>query len=278
MQWFRWHHGTVADPKFRTLARKAGQPVHVVLAVWAAVLEYASDNDPRGSIAGMEVEDIASCLDLDEEIVSAVLNAMQSKVLDGETLSGWDRRQPKREDSSAERVRAHRKRQEQQGNEPELDVTQCNAPDKNRTDKIRTDFKTTHTPGASAPISEDWELSDEDRQAAKLAGVDPDAESRKFRDYWLGKGETRADWSAQWRRWLSTAVEQSKTSRPAKPKKPTAQHDPPGVAGQHQPTEAEWRTATRKFKASGFWLNSYGPRPDMQSTRVPKHIRQEFGL
>ena len=47
---------------------------------------------------------------------------------------------------------------------------------------------------------------------------------------------------------------------------------------RYEPTEAELRTATRKFKESGFWLNSYGPRPDMQSTRVPKHIRQEFGL
>jgi uncharacterized protein YdaU (DUF1376 family) len=47
---------------------------------------------------------------------------------------------------------------------------------------------------------------------------------------------------------------------------------------RYAPTEAELRTATRKFKETGHWLNAYGPRPDMVSTKVPKHIRQEFGL
>lgn len=60
-------------------------------------------------------------------------------------------------------------------------------------------------------------------------------------------------------------------------KKP-APRDPTIPTVRREPTEAELRTATRKFKESGYWLNAYGPRPDMQSTRVPKHIRQEFGL
>lgn len=50
------------------------------------------------------------------------------------------------------------------------------------------------------------------------------------------------------------------------------------AGGRYEPTEAELRTATRKFSENGYWLNAYGPRPDMVSTKVPKHIRQEFGL
>ena len=42
MDWFRWHHGSVTDPKFQLVARRAGASLPDVLAVWAYVLEAAS--------------------------------------------------------------------------------------------------------------------------------------------------------------------------------------------------------------------------------------------
>lgn len=114
--WLRWHHGTVADPKWRVVAARAGKvagaPVRVstVLAVWAAMLEAASQATPRGELPpSWCAEDVAMALDEDEATVQAVYQAMQGKVLDGRALTGWAARQPQREreDTTA----AERKRQ-----------------------------------------------------------------------------------------------------------------------------------------------------------------------
>jgi hypothetical protein len=113
MKWFRWHHGTVTDAKWRVISRRSAQPIHAVIAVFAAMLERASEADDRGSIEGWSDEDIGAALDLSREDVAAIRNAMQGKVLDGDHLTGWSKRQPLRErptDDSAERVRAFRER------------------------------------------------------------------------------------------------------------------------------------------------------------------------
>ncbi|HEX7048835.1 MAG TPA: hypothetical protein VF188_01385 [Longimicrobiales bacterium] len=130
MDWFRWHHGTTTDPKWRVVARRSGQPLSAVIAVWAAILEYASESDPRGTIEGMDEEVMAAALDLEPEQIQAIRDAMQGLVLDGDRLTGWDRRQPKREDDSAERVRRHRERRRAEPVEVAdagAGVTQCNA-------------------------------------------------------------------------------------------------------------------------------------------------------
>ena len=48
MHWFRWHHGTVTDPKFGLIAKKAGASVAQVIAIWAYLLEAASAAEERG--------------------------------------------------------------------------------------------------------------------------------------------------------------------------------------------------------------------------------------
>ena len=61
-----------------------------------------------------------------------------------ERLSAWDKRQPKREDDSAERVRRHRERalhttENDTVTHRNADVTQSNAPDKIRSEEIRSE-------------------------------------------------------------------------------------------------------------------------------------------
>ena len=130
IEWFRWYHGTTVDPKWRVVARRADVPLSVVIAVWAAVLEHASEADERGTIDGLAPEVVAAALDIEPDQVTRILEAMQGLVLDGSRLTGWERRQPKREDDSAERVRRHREKQRTQRavTQPSDDVTQCNAP------------------------------------------------------------------------------------------------------------------------------------------------------
>ena len=109
MDWFRWHHGTVADPKFSIIAKRSGQPRHVVIACWSAILEYASTRDDRGSVAGIDPEEIAIVLEIEIEQVEAILTAMNAKVMidQDSRLSGWDKRQPKREDATGAERKQH---------------------------------------------------------------------------------------------------------------------------------------------------------------------------
>lgn len=160
--WLRLWHDMPNDPKWRTIARKSNQRISDVIAVYLHVLVNASEsgettcnagetqgnkeeqqsNKPeRGKVKDLCADDIASALDLETEQVEQILSAMQGKVLDGDYVTGWDKRQPLREDSSTARVKAFRERKRQEkklaevnGNGEETtcnaDETQGNAPDK----------------------------------------------------------------------------------------------------------------------------------------------------
>jgi len=65
---------------------------------------------------------------------------MQGRVLDGDYLKGWEKRQPKKEDGSAERSKAWREEQKRKKEEVERLETLTNATERNRptdTDKTR---------------------------------------------------------------------------------------------------------------------------------------------
>lgn len=124
--WLRWHIGTATDPKWRTVARRAGQPLHAVLAVWATMLECASEASERGTLEGWDDEDVGAALDLDDEAVAAIREAMQGKTLDGVDLTAWAKRQPKKEDNSTGRVRAFRERRRREGSVTSPDETPRN--------------------------------------------------------------------------------------------------------------------------------------------------------
>lgn len=122
MEWFRWHNDTTIDAKWRMVARRTGQPVAHVVAVWAALGEHANQADDRGTAEKWDAEVVAATLDLDASQVEAIVEAMQGRVLDGLRLTGWEKRNPKREDPTAlERQRRKRERESE-------DVTQCHAP------------------------------------------------------------------------------------------------------------------------------------------------------
>lgn len=114
--WLRLWHGTATDPKFRMVARDASAmsrdvtPCHAVLSVWMYLLECASQNNPRGSIDGLDVEVMAFTLDMETGMAEAIVEAMKKRgLIDDNSLSGWEKRQPKREDEGAtERKRKSR--------------------------------------------------------------------------------------------------------------------------------------------------------------------------
>lgn len=51
---------------------------------------------------------------MDDEQVASILDAMEGRVLDGDKVTGWSKRQPLREDGAAERAKAWRERKKQE--------------------------------------------------------------------------------------------------------------------------------------------------------------------
>jgi acyl dehydratase len=122
MAWVRLWEDMPTDPKWRVIAKRSGQSIAEAMAVFNFMLVAASK--ANGNLDAWSDEDVAAALDMEPEHVEAIRNAMQGKVLTGDRLSAWEVRQPKREDDSLQRVRAHRERQR---DAVKRDVTQCNA-------------------------------------------------------------------------------------------------------------------------------------------------------
>ena len=94
-QWLRLWHDMPNDPKWRTIARISGQPISLVLSVYLHLMVDASRNVTRGH-ADVTVEDMASALDVTDDQLDQIYSAMQGRVMEGNKLTGWEKRQPKR--------------------------------------------------------------------------------------------------------------------------------------------------------------------------------------
>lgn len=153
--WFRSWHGAPTDSKWLVIAKRANVAPGMVSAVFWALLDTASQADERGSVADFDAETYALWAGFEEHQVCAVIDAMRAKgVIEADgRLHAWDKRQPKREDDSTERVRRHRERKNAESNGDNggcNGVTQCNElqrngthvthTDKNRTEQNREDI------------------------------------------------------------------------------------------------------------------------------------------
>ena len=214
-QWLRLWHDMPNDPKWRTIARISGQPISLVLSVYLHLMVDASRNVTRGH-ADVTVEDMASALDVTDDQLGQVYSAMQGRVMDGNKLTGWEKRQPKREDSgggesgaksAAERKREQRERERLAQIEPEKQ--QCHEVSRNVTlDKDKEEIKAigkTQQRGSRLPAY--WFPSESEIQFCKTErpDLDPAKTADRFRDYWLaqpGAKGVKLDWTATWRNWV----------------------------------------------------------------------------
>jgi hypothetical protein len=151
MDWFRWHHGSVTDPKFQLVAKKAGVKPADVLALWACLLEEASQAEDRGNPGQIDFDALDCLLGFDEGAARRIYDLMGKRGLfakDGR-VEAWERRQPKREredDKSTVRVQAfrERKRQETPGNANDSQETP-------REEESREESSVSKDTGANAP-------------------------------------------------------------------------------------------------------------------------------
>lgn len=130
MDWLRLWHDMPTDPKWRTISKKSGQSISNIIAVYSMMLVCASKSDKRGTLENWNSEDVAAALDLETKDIDDIYKAMQSKVLDGDKLTGWEKRQPD-DPTGYQRVRRYRESQKES-------VTVCNGEKRLVTpDKIR---------------------------------------------------------------------------------------------------------------------------------------------
>jgi hypothetical protein len=224
-QWLRLWHDMPTDPKWKTIARASGQPISLVQAIYLHLLVSASRNVTRGH-ADVTLEDIASALDVTEQEVQSVFDAMQGRVLDKFIITGWDTRQPKKEDagdaSTGAKSAAERKREERARKAEMVGVTQSH--DKSRIvtlDKDKEEIKNIEEVPPSRSVKamgsrlpEDWTLPAEWQEWAEKERPDLEigATAYGFRDFWIakaGKDGRKADWQATWRNWVRNQRQQN---------------------------------------------------------------------
>lgn len=119
IDWFRWHHGSVNDPKFGLVAKKVGASVAEVVAVWACFLEAASSAEERGTVGAQDFESIDFALGMEEGKAERIYSSMQDRGLIDQygQIAAWNKRQPKREredDGATERKRRQREREREE--------------------------------------------------------------------------------------------------------------------------------------------------------------------
>lgn len=210
--WLRWHHGTVTDPKWRVVALRCVTNVTVghVVAVWAAMVENASLASPRGRLSGWNDEDVAAGLGFTTEQVEGIRQAMEGKTLRGPDLISWEKRQPKREDSSAQRVREYRDRKQPSS----ADVTQCNAEKRDVTLETETETEVkasastdVEAPTRADPIPYSEIIAEYNRTMVGLAKVRDITPSRKtlIRSAWQASAHRRN--LAFWKSYLAECQE-----------------------------------------------------------------------
>ena len=225
LDWLRLWHDFPNDPKWRVIARASKQPVHLVMALYVAMLVDASQNKLSRGVTKCHDEDFAVTMDCDIEQIHAIREAMQGRVLDGNYLSGWDERQPKKEDSgnpetgaksAAERKREQRERERLEKNNSI--VTKCHDESRNVTldkDKDKEVNIDAPPPGVAEIVKEkpakkkpaskhsmpdDFALTESTVAWANEKGIGLlDERLEHFKTTAQARGNTYVDWQAAFR-------------------------------------------------------------------------------
>lgn len=143
--WFRVWNGISTDDKLMLVAKTTKSRLADVLAIWVYLLDQASQSDERGTIQIIDADDIGTLLDIAPDTVKSILTSMRTrKIIAGNSVSNWKKRQPMREDDSRERVRKlrgekanaeHLQHDGENVTQCNAHVTQRNAPEQSREDK-----------------------------------------------------------------------------------------------------------------------------------------------
>jgi hypothetical protein len=272
MDWVRLYHDMPTDPKWRVIARKSGQRIGDVIAVWTFVLVNASANGAdRGRLNNLSNEDLAAALDLDEQDVKAILDAMEGRVLAEGRLTAWEVRNPKREDDAAQRTRDWRERKRTRRDAP---VTHGDSPEKEKDTESEAEAKTR---AREADANEMNRLNrllgfDETNFTAHAANIrtliDLKADGCDFeRHIWPA-----AEAAAKTRK----AIRSLSYIRPKAEELRDAQKTVQSLPTPFEDTDMRgWRDRIRVFREKKIWSPKWGPKPGEPGCKVPAELLTE---
>ena len=224
--WFRSWHGAPTDPKWLLIARRANTSPGIVSAIVWALFDHASQAESRGLVDHFDVETYSAFSGFEEGVITTVITTLEDKglIIDGR-LAAWEKRQPKREDGSAERAKAHRDRERTQANATErprvdTDTEKNTAPP---TEELpRPKARRLKAVGSVCPP--DYEPLPRHFQAARSEGFAESFVASQAREMigWSASNANRdvalkADWHAAFDKWLSKAMREAKERRATGP-------------------------------------------------------------
>ncbi len=192
------------DPKFSWVARKASTNVASVIAVWAALLEHASQDDDRGGLSGFDPESQDCALGLDDGTCQRVMDAMRAKgVLDDQSVAQWEFRQ-NGGDTNAERQRRFRENHKTPSEESKNKKDQIRL-EENSLDNVTVTLR--KVPKKATEFPEDLALDDQQTKFAtdRLTNVDAAELFVLFKAHHVSKGTLSKDWWASWRTYVGNA-------------------------------------------------------------------------
>lgn len=209
MEWFRFYHEVVDDPKVQRLSP-------VLFKHWINVLCLASRNSERGAVPS--VADLAFGLRLSEPKVRSICAELIAADLierDGDQLRmhGWSKRQ-KRSDDVTPRVNKHRASNDfetlQETPDETLQETLPRVRVENRGEQNREE-ESPPTPlrgKRGVRLPDEFPISDEMRQwaATETPGLDIEYHHKQFCRYWWGESgqhATKANWVSTWEKWMA---------------------------------------------------------------------------
>jgi len=182
MNWFRWYHGTTTDPKLALIAHVSGQPMHLVIAVWAMLLETASQANPRGSILSFDSESVTVTLQTVTLHVDKIISAMEQKqmIVEGK-INKFAIRQI--DNTAAERMRNYRERLKNKIDDSnvvtERDVTSVTLRNVTPEESIKEPLS-----GNKTPYQEILDLYHENCPSLPKVRVITDTRKKKIADRW----------------------------------------------------------------------------------------------
>jgi hypothetical protein len=205
MNWFRFYHDALDDPKVQRLAPD-------LFKAWVNLLCLASKQDERGCLPSLE--DIAFALRVDgDEAARYIGDLARAGLLDFDDemcIHNWHGRQ-RVSDDVTERVRKHRSGPTNAVTLHETDTKRSrNGLDTEQSREDTEQSREDKSMRANAPKNTRGTIFPDDFEppyewAAKEIGMSiaaVDAEVPRMRDWALAKGEVKKDWTAFARNWL----------------------------------------------------------------------------
>jgi len=277
--WFRSWHGAPTDTKWLGIARHAGVVPGIAVAVAWALMDRASQSSDRGSIEGYDADGLAYFFGCEPEQVDAIVVAMTEKgmIVEGR-FAAWEKRQPRREDDSSERVSRHRATKR---NDTKRNVTQGNAPETD-TEAEKKQIAQQQEPAAGAACSRP-SLDEIERglfQAAGIAGFREERHPKLMdlspiinlmdRGYDLDRdilpvirAKSRNKTFNSWRFFVDAVVDAAsqKQSIPAISAAPAI----------------DWPGWIAVWAESGTWSPAIGPKPGEKGCRAPPELLAKLG-